>query len=200
MKHTHQAANIQGERRKSLAHSRRSRRHSKSLHQHTTFWIMGAVIAALGVFSAFVISQNSTAAAAEQPASQVVHAPAQRAISPIVGIQAIRPTKTYALPSFSVADVITYSSGKPLAHTLVSSSLTSANMTVQFLPSKEVSARLFGEPTGLPDSTLLCLVITRGTFTFSGPEGTTVTYPIGYEVFDARTGNLLMWGGLPSSV
>lgn len=199
MKHTYQRHNTQGEQQQSLRRSLRSRRRLASFHRHASLWIKVTIVVMVVAFSVIVYSRSGITAAAEQSSNEVTHAPLQRASSQIVGSPAIRPTRKQIIPSFSSTDVVTYMSGRPLARTLSSSKLSSAYMTVQFLPSKMVSARLLGEPTGLPDSTLLCLVIAHGTFTFSGPEGTMVTYPVGYEVFDARTGNLLMWGGLPSS-
>jgi hypothetical protein len=41
------------------------------------------------------------------------------------------------------------------------------------------------------------LVLLTGRFTFAGPPGATPAFPVGVEVFDARTGNLLQAGGLP---
>ena len=68
---------------------------------------------------------------------------------------------------------------------------------VEFLTSKQVSTLLGGESIGLPDDALLCYVGLQGSFAFPGPQGPTVTYPRGVEVFDAWTGNLLISGGMP---
>ena len=51
--------------------------------------------------------------------------------------------------------------------------------------------------TGLPDDALVCYVELRGALTFAAAPGVTLTFQRGYEVFDAHTGNLLMWGGRP---
>ena len=72
--------------------------------------------------------------------------------------------------------------------------LTTVN--VQILTSLQVTTLLKGESTGLPDQTLLYYVDLHGTFTFAGPDNISATYLHGYEVFDAHTGNLVMWGGL----
>jgi len=47
---------------------------------------------------------------------------------------------------------------------------------------------------GLPDSALVCVVTETGHFIVPGPKGITVTGTIGYRIFDARTGNLLIVG------
>lgn len=66
--------------------------------------------------------------------------------------------------------------------------------SVQFLPSRAVSAQLQGESTGVPDDYLLCLVRLSGTFrsTWGAPGGTAApTFHDGFIVFDSQTGNLL---------
>jgi len=69
--------------------------------------------------------------------------------------------------------------------------------SISFLPSKQVSSLLHTAGLDVPAQKLTCLVLMTGTFTFSGPPGETPTFPVGVEVFDARTGNLLQAGGLP---
>jgi hypothetical protein len=60
-----------------------------------------------------------------------------------------------------------------------------------------VSLLLQGEDAGFPDDALLCYVELHGDFTFLVPQSVVMRYHRGYEVFDARTGNLVMAGGLP---
>lgn len=67
----------------------------------------------------------------------------------------------------------------------------------QLLTSAQISARLRGESTGDPDSTVLWFVQMHGTFVFPGPPGEpAITAHLGYEVFDPASGNILMFGGL----
>jgi hypothetical protein len=70
---------------------------------------------------------------------------------------------------------------------------------VSFITSGEVSKRLDGASTGFPDDTALCFVEMQGEFTFSGPKGSAPRYERAFEVFDAKSGNLLMAGGLPKA-
>lgn len=71
--------------------------------------------------------------------------------------------------------------------------------SVKFLSSQQVRTLLHSANLGLSDDAPLCLVLLSGKFVFSGPPGQTPTFPVGDEVFDARTGNLLQWGGLPTA-
>jgi hypothetical protein len=72
-----------------------------------------------------------------------------------------------------------------------------AILSTGFISSKEVRSLLHSARLGVPDEEPMCLVIMSGKFVFSGPPGQTPTFPIGVEVFDARTGNLMQYGGLP---
>ena len=67
------------------------------------------------------------------------------------------------------------------------------------MSSAAVGQRLNGASTGLPDDTPLCYVELTGDFTFSGPPGAEPHFARGFEVFDAKTGNLLLAGGLPGA-
>jgi hypothetical protein len=66
----------------------------------------------------------------------------------------------------------------------------------RYITSGDVRTVLYGESTGLPDSAPVVFVTLSGAFTFAGPHGVSATYPYGFEVFDAETGNLLLAGGL----
>jgi hypothetical protein len=66
------------------------------------------------------------------------------------------------------------------------------------IPSKEVVALTHGESTGLPESAPVYYVQLQGPFLLvnaGSPRGAKVlTLGTGVEVFDARTGNLILWG------
>jgi hypothetical protein len=72
-----------------------------------------------------------------------------------------------------------------------------AIVSISFINSQQVRSLLHSPNLGIPDQEPMCLVILSGTFVFPGPPGTTPTFPIAIEVYDARTGNLLQSGGLP---
>ena len=116
-----------------------------------------------------------------------------------VGEAAIPPTSD-KVPAFTKEDVIKYIK----AHTMPFSDTPPSaikGIDVSFITSREVNTLVNRQSVGIPDDYPLCLARLSGRFTFSGPPGTNKksssgTYGQAYEVFDARTGNLLMGGAL----
>ncbi len=117
------------------------------------------------------------------------------------GIPAILP-RTGAFssnqPSFTRDDVTYYANMHLLPQTQLSSgTLTVAN--VSFMLSQQASSMFQGEPIGVADDTLVCVVELHGNVVFlhNAPGATKpLAFTRVYEVFDAHSGNLLMWGGL----
>ena len=93
------------------------------------------------------------------------------------------------------AQVRSYVLSHRVRHALSATNVAVSSIT--FMTSGQVSTVLHSAKLAVPDHQLMCLVIMTGTFVFPGPPGVTPTFPIGVEVFDARTGNLLQSGGLP---
>jgi hypothetical protein len=73
-----------------------------------------------------------------------------------------------------------------------------AVVSTSFVSSRKVSDLLQTPRMGVPDEEPMCLVVMSGKFVFGGPPGANPTYPVGVEVFDARTGNVLQVGGMLS--
>lgn len=74
--------------------------------------------------------------------------------------------------------------------------------SVEFITAREVTVRLQGASTGLPDDQRVAFVIIRGPIYFTGPPRVTrtpVAFDTAYALFDATTGNLLMSGTLTKS-
>ena len=70
-------------------------------------------------------------------------------------------------------------------------------VSLEFLTSRQVSDRLHGESTGLPDGDPVGFATLSGTFGVSGPPpAKPVTYSSAFAAFDGTTGNLLMAGTL----
>jgi hypothetical protein len=67
---------------------------------------------------------------------------------------------------------------------------------IQLLPNDQIEKLLDGEETGFPSTKLLWLVKLQGSFTFAGPQGSSMTAPFGVLIIDPATGNLIMEGGL----
>jgi hypothetical protein len=137
----------------------------------------------------------------EPPKGISLQMPAAKPMRP-QGLAAIKATPGAASP-FSKSDVVSYFathnlprlSGKPGQVHVVS---------LEFLTSKQVSDRLHGESTGLPDGDPVGFATLSGTFAVSGPPPAKhATFSSAYAAFDGATGNLLMAGtlgrGKPSS-
>jgi hypothetical protein len=72
-----------------------------------------------------------------------------------------------------------------------------AIVSTRLVSSQQVRTLLHSARLNVSDQEPMWLVILSGKFVFSGPPGQTPTFPIGVEVFDAQTGNLMQYGGLP---
>jgi hypothetical protein len=130
--------------------------------------------------------------------------PDQRASTPVPpptyppsnpeGVRAIRPRATTSdpgTPAFTEEDGRAYVAAHPHPDQAPSSSPATIER-VEFLPGEVADARLGS--TGLPAGRLLCLVTLRGSFAVSAPFGHEVKSSVGYLVFDAHTGNILIEG------
>ena len=130
----------------------------------------------------------------EAPKGIAFQLPTNKPLRP-QGLPAIAATKGAASP-FLKSDMVNYFAthslprffGKPGQVHVVS---------LEFLTSKQVSDRLQGESTGLPDGDPVGFATLSGTFGVSGPSPAKhVTYSSAYAAFDGGTGNLLMAGTL----
>jgi len=72
--------------------------------------------------------------------------------------------------------------------------------SLEFLTAREVTARLQGASTGLPNDHRVAFAIIRGPIYFTGPQTSRpIAFDTAYALFDATTGNLLMSGTLEKS-
>lgn len=116
------------------------------------------------------------------------------------GVPAITPSRADALPSFTEAEVRDFVMTHPPGKGASSSQYTIVTVDCA-LTSSDLSRILRDINTGLPDALRVCYIELEGSFTFIGPlsqpqgERRVVIYPRGFEVFDAKTGNLLLDGG-----
>jgi hypothetical protein len=114
------------------------------------------------------------------------------------GLPAIKATPGAPAP-FSKQDVASYFTTHNLPR-LSSNTGQVHVVSLEFLTSKQVSDRLEGESTGLPDGDSVGFVTLSGAFTVSGPPKTkSATYSSAYAAFDGATGNLLMAGVMASA-
>lgn len=72
--------------------------------------------------------------------------------------------------------------------------------SLEFITAREVTIRLQGVSTGLPDDHRVAFATIRGPIYFTGPRNVKpVAFDTAYALFDAATGNLLMSGTLTKS-
>lgn len=107
------------------------------------------------------------------------------------------PLTQKGVPAFTVNDVVSYVTTHPFAGGPTISGKPPSVVSVKFITSQLASQNLNGESTGLSDNASVCYVELYGPFTLEG-----ASVPLGaklhpannvIEVFDASTGNLLMW-------
>jgi hypothetical protein len=126
----------------------------------------------------------------------------QQTPQPLQGMPAVTPTRPGQIPAFDTEALRTWVTHHPLPGTAPATTMPTVASIDCSLTAVQASKSLDGQSVNVPDGTPVCLVVVMGSFTFADvppPRGTAVTptsYPDGFEVFDATTGNLLMDGGL----
>lgn len=115
-----------------------------------------------------------------------------------LGLPAIRPSiLAPASVRFTISDVQAYLQTHPFPGGHPVPGATASVVTIQFMTSEQASALMHGAQTGLPATASVCYVKLHGPFTQEGspvpPGGQLPTVDYGVEIFDAQTGNLLMW-------
>lgn len=164
-----------------------------------TLLLLGAGIVTVGLLPA-----PATAQAAEngaQPSRMPHNAPNLSGSKPAIptGRSAIHPHLAIASngATYTLADAERYVS----THSIPNTQTSAMSYTVTraaFMTDQAAGALLKGETIGLPAQAPVCVVLFQGSITFLDvPSGATpLTFKKGFEVFDARTGNLLVFGGL----
>jgi hypothetical protein len=158
------------------------------------FFVGAIIIYATSGSNQQTINGSSEAQSSSKPV------PASTAV-PASNVDAIMPHSN-TVPAFTAEDVKRYFQ----THTFPGGPTTQGQPirvdTVQFLRAGDARSRfLQGENLGVPDTELVCYVVLDGPFTLTNvelPPGTkSAQVPVvqkGVEVFDARTGNMLLWG------
>jgi len=111
------------------------------------------------------------------------------------GLAAIRP-RTEVVPSFSVADVAQYLAAHPFYGGLTLGNARPIVMRVVFVNGRSMRTFVGRQAVVRSGDRLLCYVELRGPFSLRTTSNGISTIRTGIEIFDARTGNLLAWGGL----
>ena len=168
---------------------------------------MVILLALVLVGIAGLTGESATAAAIKPPAPPPGHQAYQASQSYVPGNPAIKPsTSQNALPNtsgpaFTQADVIAFFQQYGFFAGPVVQGAQLQILTIQFVPAKQASQMMHGESVGRPDDYLVCYVKVKGPFLLThihGAPGSNANAPktaeSGDAVFDASTGNLLVWG------
>lgn len=161
------------------------------------------IVAAIAVGIVAINQGNSISASAALPIPTRIehHDRYARTSSAIQGIPAISPRSSMSksIPTFTSTDVVAYISqaGFASGHLVKGAHLVIDK--IAFITSKQASILLQGEFIGLPDNAIVCYVELTGPFLMDNmaslPPGAKIpTVQKGVEVFDAKTGNLLISG------
>jgi hypothetical protein len=138
-----------------------------------------------------LLSFGGCARQAQPPKSVPIVSPAPAATGQTVtGFTAVSPTEA----KITEAQVRDYVASHPMPR---ADSQNVAIKSVTFMGAGQVRSALQSPALSASMNRPLVLVVMTGTFVFTGPPGTKASYAIGFEVFDAQTGHLLQFGGLP---
>jgi hypothetical protein len=113
----------------------------------------------------------------------------------VTGGPGIKPHLS-AIPAFTADDLAAYVKTNPLPGNLASGGTPTITRN-QFLTAADLR-NLLGISLGRSENALLGYVEMKAGFAIGGPGSSSLppVYPYSYAIFDAQTGNLLMYGGL----
>lgn len=101
-------------------------------------------------------------------------------------------------PAFTKSDVVAFLNKKGFYAGPVVQGAHLKILSIQFVTARQASALMKGESVGRPDDYLVCYVKVQGPFQVQNaevPPGARLpNADIGDVVFDAHTGNMLVWG------
>lgn len=170
---------------------------------HKPFWI--GLILVLGCLLLLVIMTSPGGQVAAAPISatpvsitSVPRSPGLPAIRPSLQAASTTSAASTLIPRFTSADVQAYLHTHPFVGGQVVQGATASIASIQFMSSAQASALMHEAATGLPATAPVCYVKLNGPFTQQAApvapgakQLSAVAY--GVEIFDAQTGNLLMW-------
>lgn len=165
----------------------------------------GAVVfLALMIVGVEFFMSPSGAASGKPPAPPPVHRAFQVSQSYVPGNPAIQPhlSQNGSGPAFTQDDVVAYFNKYGFYAGPVVAGAHLQILTIQFVTAARASQLMVGESVGRPDNALVCYVKVEGPFLLTnvhaGPPRPNAKAPTtakyGDAVFDAHTGNLLVWG------
>jgi hypothetical protein len=166
------------------------------------------LVVGLGVFIAMQMprhlalaaSRNGNPAPPSIPKAPIVYP--EIPVRPPTGVPAMHPTRPNQIPAFTLEELRQYLIGTP--GVLGNNKPSDVNITRIdcHMRGGDVGGILQRVDTGLSNDISVCYVEFSGTVTYyappslRSPRGTVLTFQTGFRVFDAKTGNLLLTGGL----
>jgi len=163
-----------------------------------------AICLALLVVGIVWFTNAATATLVKPPAPPQVHHAFQMSQTYVSGNPGIQPhlSQNGAVPAFTQDDVVAFFQKYGFYAGPVVAGAHLHILTIQFVTAKRASQLKLGESVGRPDDALVCYVKVEGPFLLTnihwGPPRPNAkvptTAPYGDAVFDAHTGNLLVWG------
>ncbi|MHB8598349.1 MAG: hypothetical protein ACYDER_16220 [Ktedonobacteraceae bacterium] len=164
-----------------------------------TVMILALVIVGVGFFM-----NSAGATPVKPPAPPPVHHAFQISRTYVAGNPAIQPhlSQNGAGPAFTQDDVATFFKKYGFYAGPVVAGAHLKILTIQFVTAGRASQLMVGESVGRPDDALVCYVKVEGPFLLTNIRGgpprpnakVSTTAKYGDAVFDAHTGNLLVWG------
>jgi hypothetical protein len=138
----------------------------------------------------------------KSPAPTPVHSTFQVSRSYVSGNPAIQThaPATSSGPAFTQNDVVAFFNKYGFFAGPVVAGSHLRVLTIQFVTARQASQLMQGESVGRPDDALVCYVKVEGPFLLTNLHGgpanvkTPTTARYGDAVFDAHTGNILVWG------
>ncbi len=148
-----------------------------------------AVAAIAVVMPASARGQQATVVGAVHPAGTLPPSNSHG----LPGIAPRTPSRSGSTPAFTADDARSYALQAKVPGVKVLGTVSVAE--VKFMTAGQASALLNGEDIGIPDSSLVCVVVLQGGFDFAARAGQVIHYDGAVEVYDGQTGNLLLMGG-----
>jgi hypothetical protein len=163
--------------------------------------VVGIIILILGVYAG--IHSMSSSAQASQTSGPIGMSHLSQTKPKSVGIPAIRVKGTASqvapnTPRISKTDVENYVKIHPFQGGSAISGTTPKVVAINYITSKEASQLLKNDSIGLADTAMVYYVQWEGPFNTTNvdrPQGAIFPTSVskGVEIFDAQTGNLLLW-------
>jgi hypothetical protein len=119
---------------------------------------------------------------------------------PVRGVAAVAVSRPGQLPAFAPEELGRFAETHPVPRLMMTGPPHVTKLDCA-QTAKTVGSLLRGKRTGLSDSTPVCYVELQGSFTVSGPRSAgknrsvSTAFETAFEVFDSKTGNLLLSGG-----